>query len=406
MNGPEEIIAQLRKSIANGTFVKLVLSRAVKPRVIAPSTVLTHRIRLVELKRGIALSLSARTQTQETTHNLDPDAGCLEIARLLDEAWPVANLFTTAGDWTLEPRPDGSHKVQARRPSITTVPPPQHDRQKSPGTRSILKHPVFHAIGLTDREGEPAPSMGHKVRQITRFIERIDSLLTDIPLTESPLRIVDFGSGKAYLTFAVAIHLANGSRNAEITGIELREGLARSSEALAREHHLKNLRFLQGSLTPETPLPDLTGGVVIALHACDTATDQALALGVRNQASLLITSPCCHKECRPQVHLPEPLQPLLSEGILRERFAEMCTDTLRRLLLETQGYRSAISELVDPEDSGKNLLLTGIRDGSPNPHRKEKALRELHAFAQATGILRHHLATLLSVTLTPEACNR
>jgi hypothetical protein len=84
----------------------------------------------------------------------------------------------------------------------------------------------------------------------------------------------------------------------------------------------------------------------------------------------------------------------------------MCTDTLRRLLLETQGYQSAISELVDPEDTGKNLLLTGIRDGSPNPHRKEKALRELHAFAQATGILRHHLATLLSVTLTPEACNR
>jgi hypothetical protein len=404
MNGPEELIAQLRKSIANGTFVKLILSRAVKPRVIAPSTVLSHRVRLVELKRGTALALSARTQTQETSRNLDPEEGCLEISRLLDEAWPVANLFTTTADWTLEPRPDGSHKIQARRASITSVPPPQHDRAKSPGPRSVLRHPIFHAIGLTDRQGEPAPSMGHKVRQITRFIERIETLLNELPNTNSPVPIVDFGSGKAYLTFALAIHLANTSRPAELTGIELREDLARASETLAREHTLKNLRFTHGSLTPETPPPNLAGGVVIALHACDTATDQALALGIRSKAALLVTSPCCHKECRPQLTLPESLQPLLSEGILRERFAEMCTDTLRRLLLETQGYQSTISELVDPEDSGKNLLLTGILAQSPNPHRKEKALRELQTFAQATGIQQHHLATLLSVTLPPNPC--
>lgn len=405
MNGPEELIAQLRKSISNRTFVKLVLSRAGKPRVITPSTILSYRIRLVELKRGTALSLSARTQTQETSRNLDPEEGCLEISRLLDEAWPVANLFTTTADWTLEPRSDGSHKIQARRASITSVPSPEHDRPKSPGPRSVLRHPIFHAIGLTDREGEPAPSMGHKVRQIMRFIERIDALLTEIPVGEYPLPIVDFGSGKAYLTFAVAIHLANASRDAHITGIELREDLARASEALARQHDLKTLRFTHGSLTPETPLPNLAGGVVIALHACDIATDQALALGIRNDASLLVTSPCCHKECRPQITLPEALHPLLSEGILRERFAEMCTDTLRRLLLETQGFQSTISELVDPEDSGKNLLLTGIRTPSLNPTRRNKALRELRAFAQATGIRQHHLATLLSVPLTSEACN-
>lgn len=405
MKGPQELVAQLRKSIENGTFVKLVLSRAAKPRIITPTTILSYRIRLVELKRGIALSLSARTQTQETSRNLSPDEGCLEVERLLDEAWPVANLFTTAGDWTLEPRPDGSHKLQARRASITSVPPPQHDRPKSPGPSSVLRHPVFHAIGLTDRTGEPAPSMGHKVRQIRRFIERIDALLSEIPRSNAPLRIVDFGSGKAYLTFALALHLANASIEADITGIELREDLARSSESLAREHQLNNLRFTQGSLSPQTPLPNLANGVVIALHACDTATDEALALGIQSQAALLVTSPCCHKECRPQLTLPEPLQPILSEGILRERFAEMCTDTLRRLLLETQGFHSTISELVDPEDSGKNLLLTGIRKPAPNSTRKEKALRELQTFAQATGIQQHHLASLLSVPLA-KACNR
>ena len=406
MNGPHAILAQLRKSIASQTFIKLVLSRFGKPRIAEPATtVLSHRIRLVELKRGTCLSFTARTATQETTRNLDPDEGCHEIERLLEEAWPVANLFTSTGDWTLEPRPDGSSKLTSRRASLTSVPPPEHDRAKASEPRSVLRHPVFHDLGLTTQSGDPAPSMGHKVRQISRFIERFEALRRDLPKSRTPLRIVDFGSGKAYLTFALALHLAAVQNDADLFGIELRKDLIDTCENLARKHHLERLQFLQGSLDSASSLPDISGGIVIALHACDTATDQALALGITRGADLIITSPCCHKECRPQIALPEPFQAITSQGILLERFSEMCTDTVRRLLLETQGFRSAISEFVDPEDAGKNLLLTGIRDRSNDPTRANRAMDELHSLIEVTGIKRQHLATLLSIPLTPKPCS-
>ena len=193
------------------------------------------------------------------------------------------------------------------------------------------------------------------------------------------VRVVDFGSGKGYLTFAVHDYLANTrGLDVSVTGVELREDLVRLCNAAAADASLMGLTFEQGDIRSHAGEPiDL----MIALHACDTATDYAIHAGLRAGASIILCAPCCHKEVRPQMESPALLRPLLRHGIHLGQEAEMVTDGLRALLLESRGYDAKIFEFVSLEHTSKNKMILAVK----KPHAADRGavqaqIREIKDF--------------------------
>ncbi len=200
------------------------------------------------------------------------------------------------------------------------------------------------------------------------------------------------GCGKGYLTFALATLL--GAR-AELLGVEVRPELVALCNDLARTQGFAQLHFAAGSIA-DTPLEG--ADVVIALHACDTATDDALARGLAAGAALLVVAPCCQKELRPQLVAPPVLADALRHGIFQERQAEFVTDALRAQLLEWAGYRTKVFEFISTEHTPKNLMLAAIKSG-PRGMADDPLAERIRDFARFYGIRTQRLATHLAFPL-------
>jgi hypothetical protein len=206
--------------------------------------------------------------------------------------------------------------------------------------------------------------------------------------------VVDFGAGKGYLTFAVHHWLRNTlGVEAVVTGIELREDLVQFGNDVAVRRHCEGLSFRQGSLLDS---PQVDADILIALHACDTATDLALHLGVRARAAVLLCAPCCHKQIRPQIKAPEVLRPLLRFGVHFGQEADMLTDGLRALLLEEAGYRVNVFEFIALEHTDKNKMISAVRTATPVPADRIRA--QIAALKEFYGIREHELERLLSLS--------
>ena len=233
--------------------------------------------------------------------------------------------------------------------------------------------------------------MAAKFRQINKFVELLSHLTDEANLpSDRPFRMVDMGCGKGYLTFAASAFF--GSR-AAVEGVEIRPGLVDLCNGIVAKGNISNLRFLAGTIE-DTPLENVD--VLIALHACDTATDDAIAKGIAAEARLIVVSPCCQKELRPQLNAPPVLSEALKHGIFQERQAEFVTDALRAQLLEWAGYRTKVFEFISTEHTAKNLMISAIKirpRGDPN------ATQKLQEFARFYGIRTQRLATKLGVPL-------
>jgi len=206
---------------------------------------------------------------------------------------------------------------------------------------------------------------------------------------------MDMGAGKGYLTFATTEFFRQRGLAAEVVGVEARADLVELTNRIAREHGFAELSFALGKIGDFVPAhpPD----VLIALHACDIATDDALALGVRAGAKLILAAPCCHQEVRGQMRPPAVLREVLRHGILAEREAEIVTDGLRALLLEIHGYRATVFEFISPEETSKNLMLAAVRRAQPlDPAPLREQWRALMEFY---GLREQRLAMLLGEKL-------
>jgi SAM-dependent methyltransferase len=237
--------------------------------------------------------------------------------------------------------------------------------------------------------------MADKFRQIQKFAELLSHLVTEAAWpADQRIHVVDMGSGKGYLTFAVAALL--GER-AQVTGIEARPELVDLCNRVAVQHGLASwLAFRSGAIA-DAPLERCD--LLIALHACDTATDDALARGLTAGARLLVVSPCCQKELRPQLTAPPVLAEALRHGIFQERQSEFVTDALRAQLLEWAGYRTKVFEFVSTEHTAKNLMISAIRAHPPGLATDATA-DSLRAFAAFYGIRTQRLATHLGLAFT------
>ena len=392
----DEFIAAFDRAIADRTLGSLVLSKSRH----AAGDLQSVRIRPIELRGETRLSFVWRHATRDVTKNLDPDAARSAFVALLDpEREPsFAHATLHAADVELQLRFSKKGKqalVRTGRPADAAPAPPAeaHDRVKR---RALpLELPFWLDLGITDERHRLVPSMARKWKQIDKFLEVLEHALDDVGWAEAgpPPRVVDFGCGKGYLTFAVHEYLRRRFGGApEVTGVELRADLVALCNAAATRAHCEGLHFVQGDLRSFTPE---AVDVMIALHACDTATDHALDLGLRAGARILIAAPCCHKELRPQLTSPRALAPLLRHGIHLGQEAEMLTDGLRALALEASGYQAKVFEFVSLEHTSKNKMILATRRRGDSGDTARRAAAEAESLKAFYGIREQCLERLL-----------
>jgi Methyltransferase domain len=389
----EDFLALLAGSLAQGRFVKLVLARYKGAEEKLDQLVL----RQVMLRDVPCLSLVYRYPTRDVTKNLPAEEGLKVIDKLLGSDFRNAHLLTNTEDIQLSisqrgqctlRRSAGAHGEAAPQPQ----PKPQpHDREKQRFVE--LDRPFLAALGVTDAQHRLIPAMARKWKQINKFVEVFSHALAASPLAQaSEIRVADFGSGKGYLTFAVHDHLRYTLKlNAQVTGVELRQDMVTLCNGVVAALGIEGLAFEQGDIGRHAPQAI---DVMIALHACDTATDHAIHKGIRAGAAIILCSPCCHKQVRPQLLSPHPLRPILQHGIHLGQEAEMLTDGLRALLLESRGYQTQVFEFISLEHTHKNKMILAVKRAAPGP--AVEVLAQIDEIKRFYGIREQCLETLLN----------
>ena len=359
----ERFMLLVRTALADGSFARLLLSKYVG----AEPDLERLTLREVQLRGQRQLSFLWRHKTRDVTKNHALDDALAQVDALLGHDFHNAQLLTGTQEIQLAFSRKGRPSLRvgalsAAAPGATAT-DPAHDKTKQ--RLLSLASPFWTDLGVTHEvkgERQLVPALSRKWKQINKFIEVMSAALKSSPLAsaaESPaVHVVDFGSGKGYLTFAMHDWLVGQGRQAHVIGVELREDMVRLCNATATRHGLTGLRFDQGDVRSYTPA---RLDVMIALHACDIATDHAIHLGLRAGASIIMCSPCCHKQIRPQMQTPPLLRPMLQHGIHLGQEAEMVTDSLRALLLESQGYETQVFEFVALEHTSKNKMILAVK---------------------------------------------
>ncbi len=380
-------------SLDEGTFAKLALSRPA-PGGARPEKILG---RLIELRGAPHLSLTLRHATNDLTRNVPLGEAAEWLRTQLGAEFRSALLGTTERDWQLFFPESGAPRLVAHKPSTTAAPTRAHDQPKNDVLQASAND-WLNGLGVTEANGKVRASMSDKHRQINRYLETLTHLATDAgwiggSAAQCELVIADMGCGKGYLTFG-AWHLFNrqlGLR-VRVSGVETREDLVVTTNTLAKKIGAKTLSFIRGDIETAT-LPKLDA--LIALHACNTATDAAIRRGIESGASLIVVAPCCHKELRPQLQHPALLAPVLRHGVMEERLSEWLTDGLRALYLEWAGYRTKLFEFISTEHTPKNLMLAAVREREP--FTNTAAREQLIELKTHFGIQHHALDSLLAI---------
>ncbi|MBI3875006.1 MAG: SAM-dependent methyltransferase [Verrucomicrobia bacterium] len=383
----DRFLDRARAAFNDGALVKLTLGSPTATGDAARNVF----IRPVALQAGLQLSFVFRHATRDITKNFPPDEGFAEISRLLAAEFRTANLIGTQANVQFARDADGSVRLKTCKPTHAAPAPAAHDRAK--GREIEAAAPWLHALGVTTRDGKVAKGMEAKFRQIHRFIELLEPLVKEaFGAAPRALSVADMGCGKGYLTFAAFDFLRRaGVGELRVHGIEARADLAQLCNRVAKENNFAGLEFSAGAIADA---PIAQSDALIALHACDTATDDALARGIESGARLLVCSPCCHKELRPQLRAPAALAEALRHGIFREREAEFVTDALRAALLEWAGYDTRVFEFISPEHTGKNLMIAAVKRAQRGDEAElARRVRELAAFY---GIREQRLAARLN----------
>ncbi|MEE5067913.1 SAM-dependent methyltransferase [Pseudomonas alliivorans] len=382
-----QFLGLLDTSLSQNSLIKLVLAKYVGNEAELQRVV----IKPLTVREQPCLSFVYRYKTRDITKNF-PLADAVDvIAGLIPESFKNAHLLSLTDEVQLEFSKKGKSTLfKSQAQQEREAPAAGHDREKKRYLE--LTRPFLTDLGVTNRQHELIPAMSRKWKQINKFIEVFSHALASSPLKQGqPVKVADFGSGKGYLTFAIHDYLRNTLQaQGEVTGVELREDMVTlCNNAAARLEH-PGLVFKHGDVRTVAP-SELD--VMIALHACDIATDYAIHMGIRSGASIIMCSPCCHKQIRLQIQSPSLLKPMLQYGLHMGQQAEMVTDSLRALLLEACGYETKVFEFISLEHTNKNKMILAVKRAEPvDPAHLLARIQELKTFY---GITEQCLETLL-----------
>jgi hypothetical protein len=408
----ERFFEALAQGLADGAVARVLLS---KPTTRGDDL---ERVsaRPLTLRGEACLSFVYKHRTKDITKNEPVAAALATLADLVGARFAHAHLFTGDAELQLMMSRKGRYTLHRSRvgagagdATATAVSAAREDAQEGSG-HDRQKHrfvslsaPFLTELGVTTARHELVPAMARKWKQINKFVEVMSHALESAGLgADAPLNIVDFGAGKGYLTFALHDYLRRqaqgGPRALDVVGVELRPDLVTLCNDAAARCGLQGLRFEAGDVSSFVPE---RLDVMIALHACDTATDHALHTGIRAGAAIIMCSPCCHKQIRPQMQMPPLLKPMLQHGIHLGQQAEMVTDGLRALLLEANGYDAQVFEFVALEHTSKNKMILAVRrpgrqDTPQALRRRADVLEQVAEIKRFYGIAQHCLESLLA----------
>lgn len=383
MENFQPLFDELQQSLVRNDFVKITLSKPLSKR----NELVNVYIRLIKIKETDFLSFTYRFKTNDQVKNYTFAEAKEIVDDLLMNKFRFATFFSLEKDVQLFVSKKKKVTYKESHPSFKNKPPEVHDQPKE---RKVTNSDYLRHIGISDANGSIIPKMADKFRQINKYLEIIDDLIknTDLPST---VHIVDMGSGKGYLTFALYDYLYNiKNMDVVITGIELRQKLVDSCNVIAQKCAFENLKFSCKSIED---YDDKKMDILIALHACDTATDDAIYKGLSSKATIIITAPCCHKQIRQQVKGTQQENPILKYGIFKERQFEMVTDTMRALLLEKENYQTKIFEFISNEHTRKNIMLVGKK--SLKVADTESIAKKLSQIKSEFNIKEHYLEKLM-----------
>ena len=382
----DDFMLALEKSLSAKTFVKMTLGNY-KGTAESLQKIL---VRLIDTRKGPRIQLQYRYNNRETVKNFVPGEAAAQVRDLIMSGFRSGHLFTTQNDLQLDIGKKSNRLVLAK-PTFNTSPSAHHDRDKQ---YSISPHePYLKALGIATEEGKIRTSQQDKWRQVNKFVEILSGLVDKSTLAGGQsLKIVDMGSGKGYLTFATYDYFTNiRGLNVSLTGVDTKPEIVRLCIDLATSCEFDGLKFVCSTIEEFEPGEI---DILIALHACDTATDDAIFKGLSAHASLIVSAPCCHKEIRSQMKSPPMLKDVLKHGTLMERAAEMVTDGLRSLILERHGYATKVFEFVPVEHTAKNNMIAA----SKRPERQDTTRLgdQIDFLKSSFGIRHQRLESLLS----------
>lgn len=405
----QKFINKLQSSLNDGSFVKLTLS---KPRAKSqePRADLNNvYVKPIILKNEKMFSFTYRYERRDETKNYDAEQSFEIIINLLNEVFLNASLFTLTEDVTLLISKKGKATVMTKAVKEQREQNVQHDKVKN---RLInTDNPWWFKLGLTTRDGKVTADMQHKFKQICKYVEIVDGVMKNVKF-DGKIRIADMGAGKGYLTFALYEYLTQRCKyDIEMEGVEIRPDLVVKINEIIKESNLKDFRFVESSIdsyqqsavscqqpivnsqqptvNSQQPTSNSQLDVLIALHACNTATDDAIIKGIESGAKLIICAPCCHKQIRQEMEKSKVVDPITRYGIFLERQAVMITDAIRTLIMEYYGYKTQVMEFIEMEHTPKNILLVGRK--SDTSVDKEAILKQIEDLKKQYGIEKHYL---------------
>lgn len=383
----------ISSSVTDGSFSKAVLSKPVTKSADKASRI---DVRPITIKGERLIQLTERIGNQDHHQNLAAEDAAELILNQLKHLFLDIFLSTTEGEYTARFSRKGVCRLQVKEHTPESVPPStpdSHNRARNYLIPDGIPCPFLIATGVMTREGNVRAKHYRKFRQINRYVEIVRDIVSQLPDNET-IRIVDFGCGKSYLTFATHHLLTNVlNRKVDIRGLDQRSDVVETCQQIVDKLNLVDLTFQRSMIADYEP--DQHIHLVISLHACDTATDDALANAVQWNSEVILAVPCCQHELASR--LDKTAEPVFSDsGILHERFASLATDALRAQWLQVAGYETSVIEFIDMQHTAKNLLIKAVRraETSKTGHART-ALAQIAEFQQRLNITPLRLETQL-----------
>lgn len=381
----EQFFAKLENSLKDNSIIKMTLSKPVSKN----NELRNVYIKPILLKDNKMYQFTYRYERRDETKNFDARQTMEQVRSLVPEVFQNVSLFTLTEDVTLLVSKKGKPTLMCKKINENREVDMNHDHEKQ---RLIdPSNPWWHLLGLTTREGKVIADMQHKFKQICKYVEIVDGVMRQTKFGDE-IHIADMGSGKGYLTFALYEYLTTHyDKKIVMEGVEIRPELVEKINEIIRINASlingrSNMQFIQNSIADYKPSKL---DVLIALHACDTATDDAILKGVRNNAKLIICAPCCHKQIRREMEKSGKTDAITKYGIFLERQAVMITDAVRALVLEYCGYKTQVMEFIEIDNTPKNVLLVGRK--SDKPVDKEAVAAQIRGLLERYGIEEHYL---------------